>query len=67
MIPISIFKERNVKVLLLRRYESLKSFKKVIASYKDIGDATGVREATVRQVINRFHANGNKYKKKNKT
>ena len=47
--------------LLFRRYGSLTNFNRVIASYKEIGERTSIRPGTVRNVIERFHAMGNRY------
>ena len=52
-------KDKHVMQLLFRRYSSLTNFNRVIASYKEIGERTSIRPATVRNVIERFHAMGN--------
>ena len=56
-----MLKEKDVKLLLKHRYGSTKSFKNIIASYAAIGRSTGLKGHTIQTVINRFHANGNKF------
>ena len=56
-------KEKHVKLLVLHRYGSLENFDKIIASYGDISLKTRVNKCTVRNVIERYHANGNQFKK----
>ena len=59
-----MLKEKDVKLLLKHRYGSTKSFKKIIKSYQDIEKITGVRYGTVRNIIARYHNNGNRYVQK---
>ena len=54
-------KAQHVKLLLWHRYGSATSFKEIIASYSSIARVTGVRACTVRNVIERYHANGNRF------
>ena len=54
-------KEKHVLTLVARRYGSLTDFSKVVARYCDIARATGVKKDTVRNVILRFHKNGNRF------
>ena len=53
--------EAQVKHLLLRRYGSVTDFSQPIATISMISRATGLHYQTIKDVIQRYHRNGNSY------
>ena len=49
--------------LVARRYGSITDFSQIVARLCDMSRATGIHEDTIRKVISRYHANGNRYVK----